>query len=223
MTSTLTEPPFRSTLTAVEQLRDHYRQPGQPAVDKETDRLDEGCRDFIATSSFVLIGTSDGQGNHDVSPRGGPAGFVKVLDERRLAVPDLNGNNRLDSLQNIVVHPHIAMLFLIPGLDETLRLNGRAWVTTDDEVLDLFSDELRRPKSAIGVEIDRAYIHCAKSLRRGGLWETDSWPDASCRPRPAEILVGHANAAHLVTADEVEANLEQSYERDLAADRPDPS
>lgn len=212
---------FEGTLTSTDQLREHYREPGSGAIDKVTTRLDHGCRDFLAQSTFVVIGTSDAGGNQDVSPRGGPPGFVKVVDERRLVVPDLSGNNRLDSLQNIVENPSIGMLFFIPGLDETLRLNGRAVVTIDDRVRGLFADELRTPKSAIGVTIDQAYIHCAKSLRRGSLWDPDCWPDASCRPSPAQIMIDHAEAGHLVTAAEVEANLEASYEHDLAADRPD--
>ena len=144
----------------------------------------------------------------------------RVLDDHRLAIPDLNGNNRLDSLQNVVATGQIALLFLIPGLGETLRANGRACITTDPAVLDAFTDQLRRPTSAIGIRIDEAYIHCAKSLRRAGLWEPGTWPGADTRPSPAQILLRHTGGEGKVTADQVEAGLEDAYTRDLAADRP---
>lgn len=214
---------FDDVITTGEQLDERYRAPSRGALDKETDVLDEGCCDFLARSTFVLIGTSNADGDLDVSPRGGPAGFVKALDERRLAIPDLNGNNRLDSLRNIVEHPRIGLLFVIPGLGETLRVNGRACITVADDVLDLFTAELRRPRSAIGVEVEHAFIHCAKSLRRGGLWEPDSWPDAECRPSPAQMLVDHIGIGDKVTGAQLESALEEGYASDLAADLPEPA
>lgn len=111
---------FGDVITSVEGLREIYREPHKLAANKATDHLDQGCRDFIALSTMVLVGTADPDGRQDVSPRGGPAGFVRVLDDHRLAIPDLNGNNRLDSLQNVVSTGEIALLFLIPGLGETL-------------------------------------------------------------------------------------------------------
>ncbi|MEM1334527.1 MAG: MSMEG_1061 family FMN-dependent PPOX-type flavoprotein [Actinomycetota bacterium] len=212
---------FDSTIDDAAALRELYRPPTDAVLDKETDVLDDGCRDFIARSTFVLVGTSSPDGLLDVSPRGGPAGFVKVLDDHRLAIPDLNGNNRLDSLTNVIAHGRIALLFVIPGLGETLRVNGRACVTTDDSVLDLFTDEFRRPKSAIGVRLEQGFIHCAKAFRRGVMWTPDEWPTAETRPSPGEILVGHSGVGDLVTGAQVDAMLEESYTADLAADRPD--
>jgi PPOX class probable FMN-dependent enzyme len=212
---------FTATLRSPDELADHYRPAAQAALGKETDHLDRGCRDFIAVSTFVLVGTSDAQGCQDVSPRGGPPGFVKVLDEQRLVVPDLNGNNRLDSLRNIIEQPRVGLLFVIPGLGETLRLNGRACVTVDEEVLSRFDGELRRPATAIGVEIEHAYIHCAKSLRRGGLWDPASWPAVDGRPSAGQILVDHSGAGDVLTGEQVEARLEAGYAEDLAADLPD--
>lgn len=214
---------FKDVIAGVDELDDLYRRPTAAVLDKETQSLDDGCRRFIERSTFVLIGTCDAAGRLDVSPRGGPAGFVKVLDDRRLVVPDLNGNNRLDSIRNIVVHPRIAMLFVIPGLGETLRLNGAACITTDDEILDLFTDELRRPTTAIGVVIEHAFIHCAKALRRGALWQPDSWPAADERPSPGQILAEHAGVADTITGEQVDAALEESYAHDLAADLPEAS
>ena len=212
---------FEHVVESVDDLAGLYRQPTAAVLDKETHELDDGCRRFIERSTFVLIGTSDAHGHLDVSPRGGPAGFVKVLDERRLVVPDLNGNNRLDSLRNVVEHPRIAMLFVIPGLGETLRLNGEACVTTDPAVLDRFTDELRRPTTAIGVTIEHAFIHCAKALRRGVLWQPDQWPAAEERPSPGQILAEHAGAADVISGEQVDAALEESYAHDLAADLPE--
>lgn len=214
--------PFSDVIDSIEVLRAHYRNPGQGAIAKVTHAIDEGCRDFIALSTLVLIGTADSDGRHDVSPRGGPAGFVRVLDENRLAIPDLNGNNRLDTLGNLIERPGIGLLFLLPGLDETLRINGTAWVTTDDTVLDLFTDQVKRPTTAIGVQVEHAYLHCAKALRRGGLWDPTTWPDATTRPSVGRIFMGHVGTGATTTPEEVEARLEDSYVEDLAADSPDP-
>ncbi len=211
---------FEHVLTSVDELADHYRKPSEFVLGKETPVLDQGCIDFIGTSSFVLVGTADVHGHQDVSPRGGPPGFVKVIDEHRLVIPDLNGNNRLDSIRNIIEQPQVGLLFVIPGLGETLRLNGRACVTVDDEVLDLFTDELRRPATAIGVEIDHAFIHCAKSFRRGGMWRPETWPDNGGRPNVGQILVDHAGAGNNITGEQLEELLETRYATDLAADRP---
>ena len=140
-----------------------------------------------------------------MSPRGGPPGFVQVLDEQRLAIPDLSGNNLLDSISNIVLNPHVGLLFVLPGRDETLRVNGRAWLTTDDAVLDGFTAELRRPKAAIGVEVVDAFVHCAKSFRRGQVWEPASWaPDVA--PSAAELLTCHIELD--ATPEQLAANLE---------------
>ena len=111
-----------------------------------------------------------------VSPKGGPPGFVKVLDERRLVVPDANGNNLIDGLRNLVENPHIGLLFVLPGREETLRVDGRAWPTVDPEVLDVVTeDEGRRPKVAIGVEVTTTFIHCSRSFSRGHVWQPESW------------------------------------------------
>lgn len=214
---------FDDAIETLEGLSAHYREPARGAIDKVTDQLDEGCRQFIAASTMVLVGTSDAEGNQDVSPRGGPAGFVRVLDEHRLAIPDLNGNNRLDSLRNVVATGQVALLFLVPGLGETLRMNGRACVTTDPAVLDLFTDQLRRPVTAIGVTVGEAYIHCAKSLRRAGLWDPETWSPAADRPSAAKILVGHSGIEGKVTPERLEAGLEKAYVEGLAADRPEPA
>lgn len=183
---------------------------------KKIARLDDGCRAVIEAAPLVLAGTSRPDGRCEVSPRGGPPGFVQVLDEQRLAIPDLSGNNLVDSISNIVLNPHVGLLFVLPGRDETLRVNGRAWLTTEDAVLDGFTAELRRPKAAIGVEVVDAFVHCAKSFRRGRVWDPESWmPDAA--PSAAELLTCHIELE--MTSDELAANLEAGYAKELAAER----
>jgi uncharacterized protein len=189
-------------------LRTVYRQPSGGALDKEIDHLDEGARSFIARSPFLVLATSSPAGT-DASPRGGPPGFVAVLDDHRLALGDLSGNNRLDSYSNVVENPEVGLLFLVPGVDETLRVNGRAALTTDPAVLDATTIDGRRPKVALGVEVDACYIHCAKAFRRARLWDAGSWLDPDERPQPVCILTGHLDID--VPPDVVAANLEKNY------------
>jgi uncharacterized protein len=200
---------FDATLTGAE-LRAIYRQPSRPAVAKEIDHLDANCAAFIAHSPFVVVSTADAGGRCDASPRGGPPGFVRVLDDRRLAVPDLSGNNRLDSFQNLLQNDGIGLLFLIPGLDETLRVNGRAIVTTDPAVLDACTVGELRPRVAVGVTVEAAYIHCGKAPRRAGLWDPGAWPDRSALPTIACMLRDHYGLPDMDTAA-VERRLEDSY------------
>ena len=202
--------PFDEVVTTADDLRHRYRAPGEPALRKEIDHLDEHCRAFIAHSPFVVVSTAGADGRCDVSPKGGPPGFVSVLDERRLALPDLPGNNRLDSLSNLVENPHLALLFLIPGLDETLRVNGRACITTDDDVLEACAVRDRRPATAVGVRVEAAYLHCAKSLKRGDVWQPDHWPDRSGLASAACMLSAHMAEPDL-TPEVIEAALTDSY------------
>ncbi len=209
-----------SAVTSEEELLDIYRAPTDVVINKEVNELDNGCRDFIGTSTFLLIGTASEGGDLDVSPRGGPAGFVKVIDEKCLAIPDLNGNNRLDSIQNIIMQGKVGLLFIIPGLGETLRINGSALITTDQEILKIFSDELKVPKSAIVVQIETAFIHCAKSFMRGNVWKPETWAGKECRPSAGQILVDHSGLEGEITGDELEAMLKAGYKHDLELDHP---
>ena len=210
--------PFENVITSLEALRELYREPSELVRRKKIARLDDGCRAVIESAPLVLVATSRPDGGCEVSPRGGPPGFVQVLDGQRLAIPDLSGNNLVDSISNIVRNPHVGLLFVLPGRDETLRVNGRAWLTTDDAVLDGFTAELRRPKAAIGVEVVDAFVHCAKSFRRGQVWDPASWaPDVA--PSAAELLTCHIELD--ATPEQLAANLEKGYARDLAAERAD--
>ncbi len=158
----------------------------------------------------MLIASGDASGDKDVSPKGGRPGFVRTLDETRLAIPDLAGNNRLDSIRNLIESPGVGLLFCIPGLDETLRVNGQATVTTDPDVLDACTDDDLVPNVAIGVDVEQVFIHCAKALRRSDLWHRDRWPDLSDLPTVACMLRDHYDLPDL-DLDAVERRLEHSY------------
>jgi PPOX class probable FMN-dependent enzyme len=205
---------FGGAVTSEGGLREIYRPPSPTAVAKQIDHLDHNCRAFIAHSPFVVVSTADDTGRCDTSPKGGPPGFVRVLDDHHLAIPDLSGNNRLDSLQNLVRSDGIGLLFLVPGMGETLRVNGRATVTTDTAVLDACALDDLRPRVAVGVTVEEAYIHCAKALRRSGLWDPDAWPDLSDLPSAACMLRDHYALPGMDVAA-VERRLEESYDRTL--------
>jgi len=195
-------------ITTLAQLREVYAEPAERAVLKEKDRLDEHCRDFIARSPFVMVSSANAGGECDVSPKGGPAGFVRVIDERRLLIPDATGNRRVDSLQNFLENPRVGLLFLIPGLGETLRVNGRVELTRDPALLEGLATAGRPPKLALVVMVEQAYLHCAKCILRSHLWDPGSWPAEEERPSAAEILNDHIGIGDLVASA---AALEDSY------------
>jgi uncharacterized protein len=210
-------PPVGDVVTTVDQLRSLYRQPSSLVQRKKQANIDEVCRAVLAACPFVLLATSGSDGSCDVSPRGGPPGFIKVLDERHLAIPDLNGNNLIDSISNIVTNAHAGLLCVMPGRDETLRVDGPAWVTTSAAVLDLWTEELRRPTTAVVIETAAVFLHCAKSFRRGRVWDPSSW-DALVAPDGVDIIRCHLSLE--MPADALRAQFEQGYAADLAADRP---
>jgi len=198
-----------SELRTQEELRARYRNPSQIALRKDIGRIDEAASTYIAASPFVVVASTSDDGC-DASPRGGPPGFVAVLDEHRVAIPDLAGNNRLDTLGNLVAHPQVGLLFFVPGIDESLRVNGRATVTDDAAVLDACVVDGRRPRVAVVVDVEQCYIHCAKAFRRAGMWEPSSWLPVDERPKPECILQEHL--AWEADADNVREVLEQGYE-----------
>jgi len=203
--------PFVNVIGSEDELRELYRLPASTTQRKVQPRLDKHARAFIEASPFVLIGTTSPDGTGDVSPKGGPPGFVVTLDDDHIAVPDLAGNNLLDSIGNIVRGSGIGMLFLVPGVDETLRVNGYACVTTDAAVLDACAVKDRRPKAAIGVTVTQQYMHCAKAFRRSDLWDAQSWPQRDALPSLGCILVDQIELPDGVTAEVVDANLERGY------------
>jgi len=217
--------PFEHVLSSVDEIRELYGFPSGVARDKVIDRLDRHCRDFIARSPFVLLSTADEEGRCDVSPRGGPPGFVEVLDEKRLVFGDAKGNKLVDSLRNIVATGRAGLLFLIPGLDETLRVNGRAYLTRDPEILARHVvQESRPPRLAVGVEVEEAFLHCAKAFIRSDLWNPESWEGLDGLARPAQIWKDHAKLS-ATPVGEIEDMLVEAYTNDLywePEDRPAP-
>jgi len=162
-----------------DELCELYDKPSMRAVAKETAVVTDDCRAFIAHSPFLVMGTAGADGSCDVSPKGDAPGFVQVLDEKRLLVPDRIGNNRLDGLGNIVQNGHIALIFFVPGREDMLRVNGRASIVRDDELLDRLAVEGKRPRTAVLVDVEQCFMHCARAAKRSGLWEPERWPDAS--------------------------------------------
>jgi uncharacterized protein len=168
-----TELPSAPTLETEKDLRRIYAAPAKAVVDKSFPRLDQHSRRFIELSPFFCIGSSRGDGLADVSPRGGEPGFVHVVDDRHIAFPDRPGNNRLDTLGNVVHNPAVGLLFFLPGVDEMLRLNGVASVTTEEGLMTRFIHDGKRPRSVVRVMVHEVYFHCSKALKRSDLWNPD--------------------------------------------------
>jgi hypothetical protein len=170
------------------ELRELIGGPQEVVVSKITTRLNDLTRQFVERSPFVCLATSAPDGSCDVSPRGDPAGFVRILDERTLLVPDRPGNRIADSLRNILANPHVGLLFLIPGVGDTFRVNGRATLVTDEELLAESAIEGKAPTLGILVEIDECYTQCAKALIRSDLWNPEQHVDRSELPSSGEIM-----------------------------------
>jgi PPOX class probable FMN-dependent enzyme len=184
-----------------EALRQAYDLPSDAAVGKQMAELTEQTRRLIACSSLVLVASVDAAGNCDVSPRGGPAGFVGVLDARTVAIPDATGNKRLDSLQNVVATGRAGLLFVIPGRSTTLRVNGRACISTRPDLLSQLTAVGKPPASALVVGIEEVYPHCPKALLRSGAWKPEQWLPADAQPTSAEVTLAQLRRPELTIAD----------------------
>ena len=179
-------------IETAEQLRSSYGEPSERAARKSLDRLDGHCRRFIDLSPFVVLASAGSDGRVDCSPRGDPAGFVAVLDDRTVLLPDRLGNNRVDSLRNVLESPYVGLLFLIPGVDETLRLNGRASLTTDPNLLEPLSVKGRAPRSGLVIEVEEVFLQCTKALVRSRLWADESRVDRKAvLPSFGQMLADH--------------------------------
>lgn len=175
---------------------------------KVLDRLDHFCRDFIALSPFLVLASSDSEGRADASPRGDGPGFVQVLDEKTLLIPDRRGNNRVDSFGNVLSSPGVGLVFFVPGINETLRVNGRARLTRDAALLEPTTVQEKTPKLGLLVEVDEAYFHCGKALIRSKLWAQDVQIERGSFPTLGRIVAEQTRA---VDAAEADANLEEAY------------
>jgi uncharacterized protein len=203
--------PFEPAIRTDAELRALYRPPGDVVCQKVLPRLDRHARAFIAEAPFVLVGTASPDGTGDVSPKGGPPGFVAVLDDERIAIPDLSGNNLLDSISNIVHGSGVGLLFIVPGVEETLRVNGRACVTRAPTVLDACAVKDRRPKAAIGVNVTQQYMHCGKAFRRSGLWRAEEWAGRAALPSLGAVLGDQMAALSGLPVEQIDQMLESDY------------
>jgi PPOX class probable FMN-dependent enzyme len=181
-----------TTIDTKEALRRVYKSPNPRSVQKEIRLLDRHCRRFVELSPFLVLATFGPEGG-DVSPRGGPAGFVKVLDAASLAIPDFPGNNRLDSLENVLENSRVGLLFFVPGVDETLRVNGRATIDVDPELRALGTVDGKLPIAVIRVAVEQAYLHCGKALMRSALWDPSVQVDRSVFPSIGEMIRDQIN------------------------------
>jgi len=175
-------------IETVAQLRSVYAAPTEIATRLPMPALTRHFRLFIELSPLVLMGTSDAQGRQDVTPRGGAPGHVLILDDRRLALPDWPGNNRLDALTNMLERPKVGLLFLIPGFDETLRVNGSVEIHVDEELQRRFETNGRLPRSVLLIEIEEAYLHCGKAFMRSQLWSAESKVARDALPSIAQVI-----------------------------------
>ncbi len=211
-----TSPRYSSTmptrLTTVAALRTLYAAPQERAVRKQIAALDVHCRRFIELSPFFVLATTDRANNLDASPRGGSPGFVKVNAAGDLLIPDAPGNNRLDSLENIIATGQAGLLFMIPGFDETLRVNGSAVVSQDSADLAWFKDERRAPKTVIKVRVEAAYLHCAKAFMRSRLWHADAQVKRTTLPTTGQMI---SDQTGITVAPETQEEMAKRYAPDL--------
>jgi len=199
-------------IRSIEALRSLYREPSERAVRKQLDRLDAHCCRFVSLSPFLVIASADTDGRVDASPRGGEPGFVKVFDDRTVLIPDSPGNNRLDSMQNLISRPGVGLLFMVPGVDETLRINGKATLRTDAALIDLCANERRRPPLVIAVAVNEAYLHCAKALMRSKLWDAGARRERSVLPSMGQMLKDQIGSPGEPESD---AAMRERYQKDL--------
>lgn len=202
-----------AAITSIAQLESLFGQPKHTSVAKESAAMTGLEQEFIRASPFHLLATSDADGRCDVSPRGDPPGSVHVLCDRTLILPERAGNNRADSLRNIVVNPHVGLLFIVPGLDETLRVNGSARLTTHAPLLERYAVEGKASALAIIVHTEGVYMHCARAFRRSKLWDPSTWPERGAVPQMPSILKD--KLALEGTVEEITGEREERYRQSL--------
>ncbi|MFT4563456.1 MAG: PPOX class probable FMN-dependent enzyme [Gammaproteobacteria bacterium] len=200
-------------------VREIVGTPVDLAVKKAIPSLDKFCRELIERSPFLTIGTANANGKSDVSPRGDQPGFVLILDDNTIFIPERPGNNRVDTLTNITENPNVGLLFLVPGFDETLRVNGRATVVKDEALLERCAVKGRIPKLGILVAVEEAYLHCAKAFRRSKLWDAESRQDRKEMPSLGKIIMAQTAAADnppsVEEVQQVDEYIEDNYRNAL--------
>jgi uncharacterized protein len=199
-------------INSIEQLRNMYGQPSERAVKKQLAQIDRHCRSFIALSPYVVICTSDTDGNLDASPRGGAPGFCKVTDDHTLLLPDRPGNNRLDSFSNIIGTGRVGLLFFVPGVDEMLRINGSAELRTDEALTSQCVERGKPAQVVVSIKVREAYLHCAKAIMRAGLWKAEAQVPRSVLPSLGEMIRDQTGGA---TAAESQEQMVERYKAQL--------
>ena len=202
-------PAFTDIITTEEQFRAVMGLPGRLVVEKIITHLDEHCCAFIARSPFVLLASAGAAGNLDVSPKGDPPGFVRVLDAQTLAIPDRPGNRRADTFRNLLRDDHLGLIFLVPGNQETLRISGRAKIVRDLWVREQMAHQGKVPDFALIVTVEKAFFQCGKCIIRSHLWEPEHWPDIDSVPSLAQALVDHSKPAENI--EELQSMIDTSY------------
>lgn len=205
---------FKQVVESEEELRSLFGYPSELVNNKIITFIDHHCRDYIAKSPMMFIATSDSLGSCDVSPRGDSEGFVHILDDKHLVIPERPGNRRFDSLKNIIENPRVGLIFIIPGLEETLRVNGYASIVKDEEILKPMEAHGKVPVLGIGVEVEECFIHCAKAFKRSHLWDSDYWPAKASLPKPSVILADHTRKLG-ISQEDIAKSLKESYEQRL--------
>jgi PPOX class probable FMN-dependent enzyme len=195
-----------------EELRELYGPPSERAVKKQLARFDKHCRAFVARSPFLVIASSDPSGRCDASPKGDGPGFVQVLDDQTLLIPDRLGNNRVDTIGNLLAQPGVGLIFFVPGINETLRVNGRARITTDPAVLEPLAVNGKAPRSGVLVDADEIYFHCGKALIRSDLWNPEKHLRRSEFPSLGRILADQIGG---ISVEEAERQTAESYKTRL--------
>ena len=181
--------PFKKIVTDEASLQKVLGKPHPQVVNKTIHKLDKHCRVFISRSPFVLVASSDDQGNFDISPKGDPQGFVQVLNEDTLVIPERLGNRRADTFKNVLKNPEVGLIFLIPGKKESLRISGKATIIQDDDVLARMALRGKPPQLALAVEVTEAFFHCSKCMVRSKLWAPESWPSLEGLPSLSQTMV----------------------------------
>ena len=199
------------------ELRARLGEVGELAAGKSLKRLDKYTKAYIARSPFLCIGTADASGNADVSPRGDPPGFVRIIDDETLIIPDRPGNNRADTMLNILANPKIGLLFMIPGIDDTVRVNGKAEIIDDSAALAEAAVNGKAPKLGIKIKVEEVFFHCAKAFRRSKLWDPSTHADRGFLPGLARIVMEQIRACEVAEAEAnaVEATIQEDYETKL--------
>ena len=205
---------FVEQIHTTEQLISILGTPSTMSIKKELKALDEHMRRFIAHSPFLVVSTHSADGRCDASPRGDAPGFIHVLDDRMLLIPDRYGNKRVDSFRNILETGRVGLLFLIPGVGETLRVNGRAVIIRDEDCLTPMTAQGKRPLVAVAVEVQECYLQCAKALLRSKLWKPGEWPNLKSLPSAAEMFADHVQMPEYDAA-KMQAALEGAYKNNL--------